>query len=56
MATFTAVSQKVVVVGVILEHSVSLDYIPHKHVDVVKLHDDLVVAFRRNGSNVAHVP
>ena len=35
---------------------VSLDYVPHKRVDVVKSHDDLAVAIWRSNSNIGHVP
>jgi len=34
---------------------VSLDYVPHKHVDAVKSHDDLAIAIWRSSSNIGNV-
>ena len=40
----------------ILEYLVSLNYVPHKRVDVAKSQDDSALAIWRNSSNTGHVP
>ena len=42
--------------GLILEFRLDSTICPHKCADVVKLHDDLVVAIQRNSNNIGHTP